>query len=376
MPILIKKRPTKKKLAPLTKVGKRLIAGGEPGPFADDFAPTQLEKIHLLNWYNANSEQASYQKWIVDWCQKNGYQKTDVSKLKSAPKHVFNSSWSSIARMSIRGLQLDEYSLTFLKSKIQDVILSVEDEPAKEEIITKKSPQDIIKIKSERLLDSIEDVVDNWELNSEYSLYTELSKEAYSSASAKRIRGYYLPLQAELQELVEHKTPDLVEGYNHMSVQKRKKYLAFINMLIEDADRYISKKSATRNTRVAKPITTEKLVSKVKYKKEDGEYKITSVDPINIIGSSTVFVFNVKYRELRMYVASTEMGLRVKGTTLINFDENKSQRKKLRKPEDAITSLLKSTKLQVSKCFDSIKTRPADVKGRINEDCIILRIIK
>ena len=77
-----------------------------------------------------------------------------------------------------------------------------------------------------------------------------------------------------------------------------------------------------------------------------------------------------------MYVASTEMGLRVKGTTLINFDENKSQRKKLRKPEDAITSLLKSTKLQVSKCFDSIKTRPADVKGRINEDCIILRIIK
>ena len=161
-----------------------------------------------------------------------------------------------------------------------------------------------------------------------------------------------------------------------MSVQKRKKYLAFINMLIEDADRYISKKSATRNTRVAKPITTEKLVSKVKYKKEDGEYKITSVDPINIIGSSTVFVFNVKYRELRMYVASTEMGLRIKGTTLINFDENKSQRKKLRKPEDAITSLLKSTKFQASKCFDSIKTRPADVKGRINEDCIILRIIK
>ena len=122
-------------------------------------------------------------------------------------------------------------------------------------------------------------------------------------------------------------------------------------------------------------VSSEKIVSKLKYKQSDGDFKLNSIDPIVIPQSEVLFVFNTKYRDLFIYQAKEGEKLSVKGTTLQNFDEDKSFKKKVRKPEDALSSVLKVTKLRSIRAFDEIKTKSGVATGRINGDCILLRAI-
>jgi len=51
-------------------------------------------------------------------------------------------------------------------------------------------------------------------------------------------------------------------------------------------------------------------------------------------------------------------------------------RKTLRKPEDILTEIGKTTKARVAKVFIDIKTKEALANGRLNEDTIILKVFK
>lgn len=376
---LLKKKPIKsvKKTPRVNKAAQKLLAGDEPGPFTELMVQSKIELVGLINWYNTNSDVAEHQKWVVTWARKNGFSKADVTKLQSAPKHFFNSSTGALARMSDRGLPLENSSIIFLKNRIAN-ILSYEVPPALDEslVVKKKTPVSIIQTKTDTILAELEAIVDNWENNSEYSLYAELVKQTAASSIAKAIQTYYIPLRDELVELTSEKTSDLVEAYSSMSAMKRKKYLTFISTIVDDATRYLSSKLATRKIRVRKPVSALKLVSKVKYLKADPAYKITSVDPINIIGAAAVFVFNTKYRELRMYVADDITGLKIKSTTITNFNAAQSAKKRVRKPAVTFAAVLKTTKAKYLNVFNDIKAVRSMASGRLNGDCVILKIIK
>jgi hypothetical protein len=77
---------------------------------------------------------------------------------------------------------------------------------------------------------------------------------------------------------------------------------------------------------------------------------------------------------LFIYQAKEGEKLSVKGTTLQNFDEKKSFKKKIRKPE-LLSSVYRSTKLRSINAFSEIKTKPGVATGRINGDCVLLRAI-
>ena len=71
-----------------------------------------------------------------------------------------------------------------------------------------------------------------------------------------------------------------------------------------------------------------------------------------------------------------ERELPVVGSTLVNFDETKSQGKRLRKPEDVLGMFLKAGKIALRTFLDDIKTTTQNMNGRINNDTIILKIIR
>ena len=93
------------------------------------------------------------------------------------------------------------------------------------------------------------------------------------------------------------------------------------------------------------------------------------------MGAEVVWVYNVKNRKLGRYVAEDQGGvLGVKGTSIIGFDANKSTQKTLRKPDEQIKQFLASSKVELRKYLENIKTTEIKLNGRINADTILLKI--
>ena len=64
----------------------------------------------------------------------------------------------------------------------------------------------------------------------------------------------------------------------------------------------------------------------------------------------------------------------VKGTSIINFDENKSVQKTLRKPEEQLKEFKASGKVQLRKFLDDIKAVDIKLNGRMNEEIVLLKV--
>ena len=55
--------------------------------------------------------------------------------------------------------------------------------------------------------------------------------------------------------------------------------------------------------------------------KEDLEYKLVSISPVDIIGCKYLMVFNTKTKKLGIYYSKDDSGLSVKGSSIEDYDE-------------------------------------------------------
>jgi hypothetical protein len=191
-----------------------------------------------------------------------------------------------------------------------------------------------------------------------------------------QIADHFKPLAAELEIAVKGKDSELAEGYRLYSKKQLRAFSDFVNKLLDDCKLFAGNEKKSRAPRKRKAKSADQVVKRVRYQRADTDLKIVSIDPTNIVGASELWLFNTKYRVLYHYVAIDRGGLSVKGTTLINYDEKASQRKKLRKPEDILPNIVQGGPKAAVKLFDSLKTKPAEVNGRINEFTVILRGLK
>ena len=121
--------------------------------------------------------------------------------------------------------------------------------------------------------------------------------------------------------------------------------------------------------RVKKQKPPAELIKKMVYLKEAEGF--TSEHPVKIVGAKEVYLFNVHYRKLTQIVAMEGYSLSVKGTTIINFDPEKSFSKTIRKPEilkDIKTIGLRSTRT----LFKDVRAVNRPANGRVNDKTIIL----
>lgn len=133
----------------------------------------------------------------------------------------------------------------------------------------------------------------------------------------------------------------------------------------------VKKVSTTRKPRKVNPFIATKSL---KYMKEFKDFGIKSVVPSKIIGARLLWVYNTKTRKFIKYVASVESGFQVKGTSIYNFDPEKSYQKNLRKPKEFIDLFEKSGKVEQRRMFDDLNAVALPVSARMNAHCIILRI--
>ena len=87
-------------------------------------------------------------------------------------------------------------------------------------------------------------------------------------------------------------------------------------------------------------------------------------------------MYNTKNKVLTQYVTTATSGFEISGTTIKNFEPTLSKTSRLRKPEDVLPEVLKLTPKQIEKrVWDKLTTKIGSPNGRINKDCVLLRVM-
>ena len=233
------------------------------------------------------------------------------------------------------------------------------------------SIQDRINEKASELAGEIEGEIDAFcdTKSSTFSTKNFLSANSVSAPVAKRIGEFYVGLSAELHEALEGTCPQLKEGYSNFTKRELKKFAEFIDGIIADCNQQVQSAKATRVVR-KRAVNPLKVVAKMKYMKTFDDFKLKSINPVDILTSSEVWVYNIKYRKVTVYKAMNGV-LAVKGTTILGFDIQESKTMTLRKPEEFFKGLAMG-KRALNAAFKKLTTKPSVPNGRVNEECIIL----
>jgi hypothetical protein len=201
-----------------------------------------------------------------------------------------------------------------------------------------------------------------------------LRGKGVKAAHARIIKEFYARDLAELNELASGKgCEQLREGYSHRSRKQIKNFITFLQEIESACVMLMQEAKVNRAPRAKKTQPKEKLVAKLKYKKQDEALKLVSINPTDIIGVKELWVYNTKSRKIGKYVATEFSELGVKGTTIVNFDEAKSVMKTVRKPEEKLKEFKAAGKVQLRKFLDEINATEARMNGRINEEIILLK---
>jgi len=179
----------------------------------------------------------------------------------------------------------------------------------------------------------------------------------------------------ELKEAYDKTCPDCVEAYSHVTKGNKKKMLNVYESIFSDLDKLKDSFKATRKARVRVPKSNDKQVSKLNYMKEDLNSKLTSIDPVLIPGKTKLWIYNTKQGKLTEFFTENGSGFEVVGSTLKNFDPKLSKVTKLRKPEQILPQILNKTEFQIKKIWKELTTKIYEPTGRINKDCILMRVI-
>ena len=292
-------------------------------------------------------------------------------------------SWFSqagvLAYLLSNNVSLEEQDEIFLQKKYQQLYSMVQQKAEGREgedskPVIRIDPQIAIGEKARKLGSDIDNEIDLFCQNKSSTFDTKdfLTKNEVSAPVAKLIATYYMPLQNELKCISTDE--QIEEVYSYLGKRGLKKFIDFVDNIVGSCNNVAMIAKTTRKPRKRKEKPAGVVAAKVKYLKEYIPLNIRGITPDKVVGASEVWIFNSKLRKLIRYESIADATLSWKGTTLMNWDPDKSGGKTVRKPEEIIKGLQSMTKRPLNKKFSEIKSVLANVNGRMNDDCIILSV--
>lgn len=359
--------------------------GNEPSPRTYGSSDTELLKA--LNWYAYFVEVSEHVSWLYDWCRDAMPEYYD--RLLEVPRKYVTSHLIAMARMSAIG---NTFSPDTTRRFHEKVRVLCEAHPKVQE----KVPEDgeglgdqdtgeyAWKPPSKQRLRARDFAAEVMEAHDQYvfsgfkdnfSTYGMLQAREAPAAFAEYLLERSADYHAFALEVVAGTCPQLNEGYRNYTRAQKRLILENYEQIIDDCNRYLGNKKATRKPRKVKEKAVTDLVSEVRYMRECNELKLRSIDPGHIVGASALWTYNHKYRRLSVLRAA-QGGLTVRGTTVYNLDLEKSESKTLRKPKEVLPRILDSQRAMLDGIMRSVATESSVPNGRLNEDTVILRAIR
>lgn len=365
--------------------------GDESLTLSDDEFDSKLRRS--MNYYNHHFTPKDSRKHVVEWLKGRDDVEPDILEAyRKTAERLTPMTVCSLVMASKKKMPLKDHHIEFILSKVNEAISMANDKlvsdaegPVLEDTKEKKA---VVKVVKPSVRDRVNEIVDQYiavfeEMENDFYTKKQLNPDAFTFFNAKnfpkpglaRFKKVFETKRDELIEAQAGKDKQLKEGYSHFNAADFKKRIDFYNAILNDVAAYDNAKKAVRKPRVKKAPSKDKLVSKVKYCKQDAALKITSVNPVNIIGAKTVWVYQTKYRKIGCYVADPIIGtMSLKGTSIVGFDEVKSVCKTVRKPEVTLAEFMKAGKVQLRKFMSTIKATEVKLTGRLSEDVLILKV--
>jgi len=246
---------------------------------------------------------------------------------------------------------------------------------AEVEDVQKLTVRDRMNEKLHDILGEVEGLIDDCIGDNKFSFYEWLKQHQISSVYVNSIVSKLKPIRDELMQALKGNDEQIKEGYSYLKRSDLQSRINFFNSMIEDAESYSSNTKKTRKPRKKKIISVDRKIKNLKWQKEDPTFKIASIQPEKIIGSQELWTFNTKYKTITVFRAKDRAGLQVKGTSIINYDENTSITKRTgRRSEEHVKNVLNGGKIVLRKMMDTLKY-DAPLAHRINENTILLRVV-
>ena len=238
------------------------------------------------------------------------------------------------------------------------------------------SPQQRLQRKiSNTIMQDLLSLEDSWIEGETASLdvYQAFGRHGLGGSATVPVRATIEGWLLDFEDAYHKRCEQAVEGYSHIKRPELNRRIKECKAMLTDLDRIKAAKKATRKSGT-KVLSMDKQVARLKYKKEDNDFKIVSINPAQIVGKSRLLVFNTKYKMLVEYFTEAVGGFEIKGTTIKNFSPE-SREWKLRKPLDILPKALACNAKQFEKLASEFTTKPGKPNGRINENIILLKVL-
>tara|TARA_B100000073_G_scaffold347813_1_gene363455 strand:+ start:351 stop:1454 length:1104 start_codon:yes stop_codon:yes gene_type:complete len=163
----------------------------------------------------------------------------------------------------------------------------------------------------------------------------------------------------------------LVEGYSHLNTPNTRKLIDWLEAILLALMESSQRKTPVRRKKAQDP---RKIVARLRHLQSDKDLGIASVNPVDILGSSEVWVYDTKRRRLGLYKSKGDGGLGVKGTSITGYEPDLSYEKTLRKPDEQLQLIMKKSKNALHDVVGKIRGKQMKVKTRINPNMLLLKV--
>lgn len=337
----------------------------------------QTELGRAFNWYNYFYSKKEGQVWVLDYLKRREYPKNVIQKVKSYAEISMTA--CVLCRLENRGTVLNERANVFIAGELSKADKTVVVEVEEKEPTVRVSIQDRIREKVGSVIGELEGHVDEFlikHFKHDVNVSAILKENDLKGPQGSMVAAHFKKQLDEIEEAIKGKCEQLNEAYGHYKKADLTKYVKFLKSIIDESTYHSQVSKAVRKPRVKKTKSALQLVAKVKYLKTYPELNLTSVDPSQIIGATSVWIYNTKYRKLGVYQTIDSDGLNIKGTTLQNYNEVQSIAKTLRKPDTQIKEMMSAGKVKLKQVMNGINSKASPLNGRLNEEIVILRVIK
>lgn len=323
---------------------------------------------------------------------KNNYSKSDAKAILANPEYFFymytHYSCTAFWVNTQLDVNMNEKIPSYIKSlkKFCDSLIpkgkQILDEKALEAKIQNNvvvlSPQQRLQKKiGNTIMQDLLELEDEWIMGEKTTrdVYQLFRKYGLSGSATLPVRTMIDGWLLDYEDAYHKRCPQAVEGYSHLKRPEINRRIKACESMLSDLDRIKSSAKATRKVRIKKPVAVDKQVARVQFCKENKEFKLTSINPIMIIGKARLYTFNVKTRILTEYLTQAAGGFTISGSTIKGIDLENSRCTKLRKPDQFLSVVLGKNHNQINKEWQSLSTKTNTPNGRINKDTILLKVL-
>lgn len=329
--------------------------------------------LHYLNYHNTASEDKHRRAWVMYGMQR--MERDDELPILERVTDFELHEIGPLMHARDRDMYLTNEHLSFIDNELDRLMAKYKD---KKVAADTKPAGPTAEEKADATATSLygEDIQNQVDLYiigrvSDFSMKSYLITNNVSTLAAQKIALKLAPTVIEIREAYEGKDEQLVEGYSNWKRPELRKFLAFLQELLEDCMEHGQVVKAMRKPRVSKK-PKKSPVAKLKYLASHMELNMRSVNPETILGADELYAYRTN-RKFIYYKAKAGETLQIAGQTILNYDEELSGSKTIRKPNEFFANF-NTGKKAIKDSFNNINSSKGAAPARIGEDVVLLKV--